>query len=140
QRLMKVRCIAFDTLVKDTKGFTPLPARHDPNKRKHVKKGENHALIMYVNESTGERDPDVISFYDAVARTLKGIPLAEQRPGWRSFHLRKNDLVYVPRPGEDIDSINWNDREMLGERVMRMTKMSENRIYFLRASISSVIA
>ena len=139
QKLKKVRCIAFDTLIKDSKGFTPLPAKQDPNKRKHVKKGENHALIVYVNENTGERDFDVISFYDAVARKLKGIPLADQRPGWRSFSLRKNDLVYVPRPGENVATINWEDREMVGDRIMRMTQMSGKQYYFLRANVAQTV-
>lgn len=139
QKLNKVRCIAFDTSIQDTKGFTPLHHKDDPNTKQYVKKGDNHALVIWVNEETGEREFDVIAFYDAVERQLKGIGLVDVRPGWRHFILRKNDMVYVPRPDEDVRTIDWNAKEKLGERVMRMTQMSGNRSYFLQTSISQVV-
>ena len=139
QKIFKVRCVAFDTTIENTKGFTPLLHKDDPNTKQHVKKGENFALVVYEHRETGERVFDVIPFYDAVQRKLFGLDIVDPKPGYRHFVLSKNDLVYVPRPDEDVRSIDWSDTIALGERVMRLTKMSGKEFYFLRCNISEVL-
>ncbi|MBK9274350.1 MAG: type II CRISPR RNA-guided endonuclease Cas9 [Flavobacteriales bacterium] len=135
----KVRCRMDEALVGEAMGRKRFLRHGDPNRKLHVEKGENHALAVFVNEATGERVFEVVPFFDAVERRLKGLDLVDARPGHRHFLLRKNDLVYVPRPGEDVRSIDWKDTEYVGDRVMRMTQMSGNRIYFLKAHISNVV-
>jgi 5-methylcytosine-specific restriction endonuclease McrA len=138
--LRKVRCRMDDALVGEAMGRKRFLRNGDTNRKLHVEKGENHALAVFVSEQTGEREYEVVPFFDAVERRLKGLDLVDARPGYRHFLLRKNDLVYVPRPGEDVRLIDWADTDHVGERIMRMTQMSGNRIYFLKSHISSVIA
>lgn len=134
-----VRCRMDETIVGEAMGRARLHHKGDPNRKQYVEKGENYALAIFVNEETGARDFEVVAFYDAVQRKLKGLDLVVPRPGYRYFLLRKNDLVYVPRPGEDVRSMNWDDLELVGDRVMRLTQMSGKQYYFLRTNISSVI-
>jgi hypothetical protein len=136
----KVRCRMDDTTVGDATGRARLVHKGDPNRKQYVEKGENYALAVFVNEESGAREFKVVSFFDAVHRKQKGMDLVDPLPGYRHFLLRKNDMVYVPRPDEDVRSINWEQTDMVGERVMRLTQMSGNRNYFLRASISSVVS
>jgi CRISPR-associated endonuclease Csn1 len=136
----KVRCRMDDTTVGDATGRARLVHKGDPNRKQYVEKGENYALAVFVNEESGAREFKVVSFFDAVHRKQKGMDLVDPLPGYRHFLLRKNDMVYVPRPDEDVRSINWEQTDMVGERVMRLTQMSGNRNYFLCASISSVVS
>jgi hypothetical protein len=140
QKLQKVRCVAFDTTIEDTKGFTRLEHKNDPNTKQHVKKGENYALVVYEHLETGAREFDVIAFYDAVARKVNGLDIVDPKPGYRHFILRKNDLVYVPRPGENLASVDWTDTKAVGDRVMRMIQMSGKQFYFLRCNISTPVS
>jgi hypothetical protein len=134
-----VRCRMDDAMVGEAMGRARLQHKGDPNRKQYVEKGENHALAVFVNEETGAREFEVVAFYDAVQRKLKGLDLVDPRPGYRHFLLRKNDLVYVPRPGEDVRTVNWEDLDSVGDRTMRLTQMSRNRNYFLRAQISNVV-
>jgi CRISPR-associated endonuclease Csn1 len=138
QKLQKVRCVAFDTTIEDTKGFTRLEHKNDPNTKQHVKKGENYALVVYEHLETGAREFDVIAFYDAVERKVNDLDIVDPKPGYRHFILRKNDLVYVPRPGEDLASVDWADTRAVGERIFRTVKFSGNYFYFLPTSASSL--
>jgi len=140
QKIFKVRCVAFDTTIADTKGFTRLEHKNDPNTKQHVKKGENYALVIYENLETGAREFDVVAFYDAVARKVNGLDIVDPKPGYRHFILRKNDMVYVPRPGEELENVDWSDTGAVGDRIMRMTQMSGNRCYFLRCNISTTVS
>lgn len=134
-----VRCRMDDALVGEAMGRARLQHKGDPNRKQYVEKGENYALAVFVNESTGVREFEVVPFFDAVQRKLKGMDLVDARPGFRHFLLRKNDMVYVPRPGEEVRNVNWNERDLVGDRVMRMTQMSGNYIYFLKSHISNVV-
>lgn len=116
----------------------------DPNRRQHVEKGENYALAVFINEETGARQFRVVPFYNGVERMLNGLDLVAPRPGSRHFLIRKNDLVYVPRPGEDANSIDWKETEVIADRTMRLVKMTQTseesgRFYFMRANISSAV-
>ncbi len=134
-----VRCRMDDTPVGDALGRARLQHKGDPNRKQHVEKGENYALAVFVNEETGAREFEVVAFYDAVQRKLKGLDLVDPRPGYRHFLLRKNDLVYVPRPGEDARSVNWDERDAVTPRLYRVVKFSGDRHYFLPATVSAVV-
>ncbi len=135
----KVRCRMDEALVGEAKGRKRFVRPGDPNRKLHVEKGGNYALAVFVNEATGEREFEIIPFFDAVERKMNGHELVEPRPGFRHFLLRKDDLVYVPRPGEEARTIAWQDAEVIGDRVMRMTQLSGKQFYFLRVNISSVV-
>ena len=137
--LRTVRIKKYDAAIWDTDGHARMQRPGETNQRMHVRKGDNYALAVYVNEETGEREFDVISFYDAVARKLQGWDVVDTRPGCRHFVLRKKDLVYVPRPDESIAHINWGDKDTISKRLWLTTKFSGNRFYFLPAQVSAVI-
>lgn len=137
--LRTVRIKKYDAAIWDTDGHTQMQRPGERNDRMHVRKGENYALAVHVNEETGERQFEVISFYDAVARKLKGQDIVEPRLGFRYFVLRKKDPVYVPRPDEALTQIDWNDRNRVHERLWTTTKFSGSRFYFIPSTVSSVL-
>lgn len=139
-RITKVRYVVDDVIVGQAKGRIPQRRKNDPNQKLHVEKGENHALAVFVNTTTGEREFEVVPFYDAVARKLNGLELVEPRNGFKHFLLRKGDLVYVPRPGEDPSGIDWKDPSTIAERIYRVVKFSGNRFYFLPATVSTPVS
>jgi CRISPR-associated endonuclease Csn1 len=134
-----VRCRMDDTLVGEAMGRARLQHKGDPNRKQYVEKGENYALAVFVNKETGAREFEVIAFFDAVQRQLKGLELVDARPGCRHFLLRKNDMVYVPRPGEDVRNVNWDELDTIHSRLYRVVKFSGNRHYYLPASVSAVV-
>ena len=136
--LRTVRIKKYDAAIWDTDGHAQMQRPGERNQRMHVRKGENHALAVFVHEETGERQFEVISFYDAVARKLKGQDIVEPRPGFRHFVLRKKDPVYVLRPGESIHDVPWNDETAMWERLYITVKFSGTDHYFLHSSISSI--
>ncbi len=135
----KVRCRMDDTTVGDAMGRARLGHKGDPNGKQYVEKGENYALAVFVHEETGAREFEVVSFFDAVNRKLRGLGPVESRPAHRHYLLRKNDLVYVPRPGDETVTVNWNDHASIRERIYRLVKFSGDYYYFLPATISSVV-
>lgn len=135
----KVRCRMDDALVGEAMGRKRFERADDPNRKLHVEKGENYALAVFVNEETGEREFEIVPFLDAVERKLKGLDLVEPRLGLRHFLLRKDDLVYVPRPGEILRDVPWDDMLSIAERVYRVVKFSGKRFYFLPAFVSTPV-
>lgn len=134
----KVRCRMDDTTIGDAMGRSRLQQNGDPNSKKHVEKGENYALAVFVHEETGAREFEVISFYDAVHRKRKGLDIVDARPNMKYFLLKKNDIVYVPRPGDESRNVDWNNTE-IHERLYRVVKFSGDRHYFLPSVVSSVV-
>lgn len=111
---------------------------NDPNRKLHVQKGENYALVVYEHMETGERQFQVVSFFDAVQRKLAGGEVAEPIEGYRHFTLTKNELVYIPTADESASTIPWNNSSHIGARLHRLVKFSGNYYYFLPARISSL--
>lgn len=135
----KVRCRMDDALVGEAMGRKQFIRPQDPNRKLHVEKGGNYALAVFVKEETGEREFEIVPFFDAVERRMKGLELVEPRPGCRHFLLRKDDLVYVPRPGEEQRAIDWNESSTIAERVYRVVKFSGSQFYFLPARVSAPV-
>ncbi len=135
----KVRCRMDDTMIGEAMGRKRFLRKDDPNHKLHVEKGENHALAVFVNEETKERAFEVVPFLDAVERRLNNMPLFDPRPGWRFFMLRKNDVIYIPRPGEDPDAVNWTEQDMLLERTYRVVKYSGERLFCAPVTMSTPV-
>ncbi len=103
-----------------------------------VDKGTNLFFVMYenVNDPTDRIiTPDAsISIVDALQFFINGgkkKDLGENKPGYRKIILSPNDLVYVPKPGETIDLINWDDNSSISNRVYRVVSFTENSIFFV---------
>lgn len=136
--LKRVRIKKHDTPIWDTDGHRALLRPRSDNPKLHIKMGDNYALAVHVHEQTGERAFEIVSFYDAVQRQRKGQPLVDERPGHRTFLLRKKDPVYVPRPGEQLRDIPWHDQQAIWERVYVTIQFSGNRHYFNQCALSSI--
>lgn len=130
--------------VGSTKGRMQLLRKNDPNRSLHLEKGENYALIVYVDIETKERKFKVLPYFDAIASACAGQDLIPRREGHKHFILRKGDMVYVPRPDEAPRSVPWSDEQVIGERIVRLVKMtqtSENsgQFYFMHARVSTPV-
>lgn len=136
--LKRVRIKKHDTPIWDTDGHRRLERPCSTNERLHIKMGDNYALAVHVNEASGERSFDIVSFYDAVQRKREGRELIDPKPGHRTFLLRKKDPVYVPRPGEEVRNIPWHDQQAIWDRVYVTVKFSGNEHYFIHASVSAI--
>lgn len=136
--LKQVKCKMDDALVGQALSRERLLKKGDPNNKRFVEKFEKHALVVHVNTETGKRIPEPVSLYDAVERTMKGRPLAEEQPNCKQYVLKRNSLVYVPCPGEEERDVDWNDLEHVGQRLYRAVKFSTAN-YFLPVIISSVV-
>ncbi|MEZ4790746.1 MAG: HNH endonuclease domain-containing protein [Flavobacteriales bacterium] len=136
--LKRVRIKKHETPVWDADGHRQLLRPGSPNEKLHIRTADNYALAVHVNEETGDRDFDIVSFYDAVQRTRDGLPLYEPRPGHRTFLLRKKDPVYVPRRGEALRDIPWHDSQVIWERIFLTTQFSGKQYYFVPCAISTM--
>jgi CRISPR-associated endonuclease Csn1 len=136
--LRQVKCKMDDALVDQALSRERLLKRGDPNRKRFVEKFEKHALVVHVDMTTGKREPEPVSLYDAVERTMQGLPLAEEQSNCKQFVLKRNSLVYVPRPGEEERDVDWNELDYVGQRLYRAVKFSTQN-YFLPVTISSVV-
>ncbi|MCW5898349.1 MAG: hypothetical protein KIT10_03680 [Flavobacteriales bacterium] len=134
----RIRIKKHDTPIWDTDGHRNMLRPDSPNERMHIKMGDNYALAVHVHEENGERSFEIISFYDAVQRQRQGMELVDTKPGHRTFLLRKKDPVYVPRPGEQIRDIPWDDQQAIWDRLYITIQFSGNRHYFNQCSLSSI--
>ncbi len=134
----QVKCKMDEAIVDEALSRERLLKVGDNNRKRYVEKFEKHALVLHVDETTGERTPDPVSLYDAVQRTMKGLPLAKELPGCRQMLLKRNSLVYVPLPDEELRDVNWDDVDAISKRLYRAVKFSTQN-YFLPVTISSVI-
>lgn len=124
-----------DGNAEDVKGKTFL---YTKERKLAVEKGGNFCVAFYENPETKERKFDVVSFFDAVQlktsgenpfQTEKGIEYEKQ--GYKLiFTLTHYDLVYVPEADETMETINWDNKEKLSERIYRVVKFAGNQFYF----------
>ncbi len=136
--LRQVKCKMDDALVDHALSRERLLKRGDLNRKRFVEKFEKYALVIHVDRTTGKREPEPVSLFDAVERTMKGHPIAEDRPNCKQFVLKRNSLVYVPRPGEEERDVDWADLDQIGQRLYRAVKFSTQN-YFLPVTISTVV-
>ncbi len=111
-------------------------------------KGVNQYFIVEikteVDKKTGEEKPvrkySTPNFLDCIERLAKSLPVHDDSPNSKYIVLSPGDLVYVPREGEIIGQIDWNNRKDISERVYLMKSSTETKCYFLPGNISSLIS
>ena len=101
-------------------------------------KGTNLFFAIYTDQE-GERNFETIPFYIAVDRLKAGEPVA---PRWDNegrsllFTLSPEDLVYVPKEGEEIDSPeDIKDYS----RIYKMVSCTEKSCHFIPSNIAMPI-
>lgn len=75
-------------------------------------------------------------FLECIERLAKNLPIHDENPNSQYTVLSPGDLVYVLEEGEDINSINWDNKTKIAERVYVMRSADA---LFIRADISKPI-
>lgn len=110
-------------------------------------KGVNQYFVVEikteVDKKTGVEKPireyTTPKFLECIERLGKGLPIHDDNPGSKYIILSPGDLVYVPRKGEKVSEIDWNNKKQIAERTYIMKSSTETKCYFLPASVSSLI-
>jgi len=133
----KVRCKVDETEVGSVPTREPLERDSELNPKLHIEKGDNYCFVIHENILDKKREFDVISFFDAIALVRKGLPIISTKHGYKHFVLKHNELVYVLRPNEEFETINWEETKNLSKRIFRIVKFSNKRLYALKHNIAS---
>lgn len=112
-------------------------------------KGAMAYFTMYENEITKVRNGFTsIPTHKAVERIVKGLPIIDDKEGYKKIILSPGDLVYVPTKeerekinlGNDLNKvINLGDKKHLEKGTYRVAKFSKKQCYFIKANISNLI-
>jgi hypothetical protein len=145
--------------TKDINKESSLQQLYENNAHKSVITGDNY-LFTIMNKG-GKRIFDVVSLYDAVEIASDLIRnndvqvhsfkekicddiriINKQRPTEVLFYLQQNDLVYMPKEGDD-DILNYSIEQLklwlsknqnmkdFASRIYRVVKFSGNNCYFI---------
>ncbi len=111
-------------------------------------KGVNQYFIVEIkketDKKTGEektvRKYSTPDFLDCIERLAKGLPIHDENPNSKYIVLSPGDVVYVPKNGESIGQIDWNDKKKVAENTYIMKSSSDSKCYFLPVFVSSLIS
>lgn len=137
--LFKVRCKLDDTEVGEAENREPIERDSEDNRKLFIEKGNNFCFVIYEHMETGKREYGIVSFYDAVALKTSGQPIVTPKDGYRFFTLSHNELVYVLRPEETFETINFEDIKKSNSRVYRVVKFSGKQIYFAPQTLADIV-
>ena len=76
---------------------------------------------------------------DAIEAALEGTSLSSEMERSNSFFLKKGESVYVMRPGETLDSIQWDNLKKIAQRIYVLKKFSGDEFYFIPHNIAEVL-
>ena len=91
-----------------------------------VKTGNNYCVIIKEKDEDKTREIAIRSFFDAFQLTIHHEPLINYEEGFSYFSLKHYDLVYIPRPNEEIGKIDWNNKSYLSNRIYRVVKYDQS--------------
>ncbi|MCK9481885.1 MAG: type II CRISPR RNA-guided endonuclease Cas9 [Bacteroidia bacterium] len=100
----------------------------------YVSTGNNHHVAVYRDEK-GNLQENVVSFYEAVARSNQGLPIIDktynQHLGWQFlFTLKQNEMFVFPNektgfnPNE-IDLLDPKNKKEISQNLFRVQKFSK---------------
>ena len=107
-------------------------------------KGTNLFFAIYEKETLGEdhrvvrtRSYASIPLNEVIERQKKGLPSApENEEGMQATYvLSPNDLVYVPRQGEEITDVNQIDKK----RIYKMVSCTSGECHFIPYQVANII-
>lgn len=100
-----------------------------------VNTGNNHHVAIYEDEE-GNLHEEVVSFFEAVERTNKKLPLIKKthEKGWKfKFSLKINDMFLIPDDSFDPSEVDLTDKKnypLLSRRLFRVQKVSSRYYVF----------
>lgn len=112
-------------------------------------KGTNLFFVVYEHIESGKRlftDESSLALKNVIELKKHGLPIAEEKPGYRWFTLSPGDLVYVPDCDEngnvieDVSIINWEkvDPEV-SAKIYKVMSFTGRQAFFLPHRVSSLI-
>lgn len=104
----------------------------------YVSTGNNHHVAIYKDEK-GNLQEEIVSFYEAVARVIEGLPIINKHheKGWKFlFSMKQNEMFVFPNKatGFDLDEIDLEDEKnyhLISPNLFRVQKFT-NKDYFFR--------
>ncbi len=114
-----------------------IQLRPNENNKLFVSSGSNYLMAIY--EKEGKRTFENVSFYEAVQRRLKGLPIFPIEKDGKAFllSLTQKDLVVVYE--NDPDEIDWENKAQLFESLYLVRKFDRNgNICFAKHNLSNV--
>lgn len=110
-----------------------------------VSTGNNHHVAIY-QDSNGELNERIVSFYEAVERAAQNSPIVDslynKDIGWKLiFTLKQNEMFVFPsedfNPSE-IDLLDPKNASLVSENLYRVQKMSSGD-YFFRHHLETTV-
>ena len=96
-----------------------------------------------VNKKTGEeiikRKYETPDFLQCIERLAKGLPIHDADPDSQYIILSPGDLVYVPDDNEIVDTIDWNNKNKITDKVYIMKSSNNGQCFFIPNVISRPI-
>ena len=107
--------------LKKITTYEPIGAKRNfNNKLQETDKGSNLFFIINENLETHSRNGNTLHLIDAIERLSKGLPVSDTPEGFKTTVLSPGDFVYVPRPRETIENVNWTDTTQLSARLYKV--------------------
>ncbi|SFE98483.1 type II CRISPR RNA-guided endonuclease Cas9 [Thermoflexibacter ruber] len=137
---------------KDDEGMIPLYKKEgdeDYKRNLYVPSGSNYIMGIYQDPNTGEKEVYITSFYEAVQRKIKKLPVLDSMRGSKKLVLtaRQGDMfvVYENHPDEIEKHINWDRIDLEARRflfdklyiVRKMTK-TNGKIFLSQHHLAKV--
>ncbi|MVT12643.1 hypothetical protein [Chitinophaga tropicalis] len=138
----KSRKPIYKVRIFEPQGSKFMVGERGSKMKKYVEaaKGSNLFFAIYVDED-GKRSYETIPLNIVIERKKQGLlPVPESKDGYRLlFYLSPNDLVYVPSLEEISMGIMNNFDMKRTSRIYKVVSFYDNRIFFLRNDIATVI-
>ncbi len=137
---------------REDEGMIPLYKKQEDNDYKrnlYVPSGSNYIMGIYQDPLSGEKEVYVASFYEAVQRKIKKLPVLEPMRGNKKLILtaRQGDMfvVYENHPDEIEKHINWDSIDQEAKRflfdklyIVRKMDKSIGRLYLAQHHLAKV--
>jgi len=103
-------------------------------------KGTNLFFVIYENlNDFSDRLFESIPLRTVIEAKVTGSDFVEDRTGYRWFKLSPNDLIYLPDENENIASIDWNNRNIIANKIYKLVSCNKGQAFFVPHSLSKVI-
>ncbi len=103
-------------------------------------KGSNLFFVIYESLSDRSRiinESSSVPLLEAIERFTNQLPIADEKPGYKTIVLSPNELVYVPEEGENIKAIDWGGEiRKIHDRIYKVVSFSKAQCFFIPHFVS----
>lgn len=122
---------------KDKDGKQILDENGTPIPSDYVQTAGNHHIAIFEDEK-GKLQEHVVSFYEATARRIQGLPVIDKEfnkeLGWKFlFTLKQNEMFVFPSEDfnpKEFDLINPDNYEIISKHLYRVQKLTSKDYFF----------